>query len=132
MFKCGIGAGTPLYLAKMEYAFGVLSVKEWWPTFESYYGFRRGAIIPAAFQKPYPEYQHELGGARVFYNTREQWKTYIKPTYRDLLGERSVPKELLEKLEILKNQMLRKSLVSGLGNSNSLLQQILLCFTFLQ
>ncbi len=96
VFKRGIEAGTPLYLAKMEYAFEVLGVKEWWPTFESYYGFRMGAIIPAAMQKPYPEYQREPGGAMVFYNTREQWFNYIKAIHTKYLGTRPAPKELLE------------------------------------
>ncbi len=90
------GIGFPSYLAKMEYAFDVLGVEEWWPTFESYYGFRMGAIMPAAMQKPYPEYQHELGGARVFYNTKEQWETYIKPSFKKELGYRPVPSELLK------------------------------------
>ena len=96
VFKRGIGAGFPLYLAKMEYAFDVLGIEEWWPTFESYYGFRMGAIKTAALQKPYPEYQHELGGARVFYNTRDQWEEYIKRIYWRELGERPVPPDLME------------------------------------
>jgi len=99
VFKRRIGAGFPLYLAKMEYAFETLGVKEWWPTFESYYGFRMGAIMTAALQKPFPEFQHELGGARVFYNTKEQWESYIKPSYKKELGTRPVPEDLLKVAE---------------------------------
>ena len=93
------GVGYPLYLAKMEYAFETLGVEEWWPTFESYYGFRMGAIMTAAQQKPWPEYQHELGGARVFYNTKEQWFSYIRPSYKRELGYRPVPEDLLKVAE---------------------------------
>jgi len=96
VFKRRVGAGDPLYLAKMEYAFDVLGVEVWEPTFESYYGFRMGALKTAALARPWPEYQHELGGARVFYNTREQWEKYIKPSNLELLGTRPVPKDLLK------------------------------------
>ncbi|HDD26266.1 MAG TPA: hypothetical protein ENF75_04160 [Acidilobales archaeon] len=96
VFKRGIGAGFPLYLAKMEYAFDQLGVEEWWPTFESYYGFRMGAIMLAAMQKPYPEYQHEAGGSRIFHSTKEQWFSYIKPSYQKELGTRPVPEDLLK------------------------------------
>lgn len=96
VFKRRVGAGTPLYFAKMEYAFEQLGVEEWWPTFESHYGYYMGAAKTAAQQKPWPEYQHELGGGRVFYNTKDQYENYIKPTHEKLFGERPVSEELLE------------------------------------
>lgn len=97
--KRRVGAGTPLYFAKMEYAFDDLGVEEWRPTFESYYGFRMGAIRGAAQSIPWPENQHELGGSRVFFNTKDQWKNYLKPSFEKLLGSRPVPDELLEVAE---------------------------------
>lgn len=96
VFKRRLGAGLPMYLAKMEYAFETLGVEEWWPTFESYYGFREFVLKLGTHMKPYPEYQHELGGATVFYNTRADWDNYIKPTWKELLGTRPVPEELLK------------------------------------
>ena len=96
VFKRKIGAGLPLYLAKMEYAFETLGVEEWWPTFESYYGFREFVLKLGTHQKPYPEYQHELGGATVFYNTKDDWYNYIKPSWKNLLGTRPVPEDLLK------------------------------------
>jgi len=99
VFKRGIGAGLPLYLAKMEYAFETLGVEEWWPTFESYYGFREFVLKLGTQQKPWPEYQHELGGARVFYNTREDWFNYIKKAWPRELGYRPVPEDLLKVAE---------------------------------
>lgn len=96
VFKRQVGAGNPLYFAKMEHAFDVLGVEEWQPTFESYYGFRMGCLMPAANAYPWPEHQHELGGARVFFNTKEQWENYIKPSFIKFLGTRPVPKDLLK------------------------------------
>lgn len=95
-FKRRVGAGDPLYLAKMEYAFDVLEAEEWWVTFESYYGLRMAGLKMAAQAYPWPEYQHELGGARVYYNTRKQWESYIKPAYIKLLGTRPVSQDLLK------------------------------------
>lgn len=99
VFQRQVGAGTPLYFAKMEYAFEELGVEEWWPTFESHYGYKMGAMKTGAQQKPWPEYQHQLGGGRVFYNTKDQFENYIKPTHENLFGERPVSDELLETAE---------------------------------
>lgn len=96
VLKRRVGAGDPLYLAKMEYAFDVLGVDEWQPTFESYYGFRMGCLRQAAQAYPWPENQHELGGARVFFNKRDQWLNYIKPSSKAMLGIRPVPADLLK------------------------------------
>ena len=98
-FKRGAGIGALMYLAKMEHAFENLGMEEWWATYESYTGIRYWGLGLAQFQKPYPEIQHELGGARVFFNTKEQWLAFIKPKYGPRLGERSVPPELLKKSE---------------------------------
>ena len=96
-FKRGAGIGALMYLAKMEHAFENLGMEEWWATYESYTGIRYWGLGLAQFQKPYPQIQHELGGARVFFNTKEQWYSFVKPKYEKRLGGRPVPKELLDK-----------------------------------
>ena len=101
-FKRGAGIGALMYLAKMEHAFENLGVEEWWATYESYTGIRYWGLGLAQFQKPYPQIQHELGGARVFFNTKTQWYDFVKPKYEKRLGERPVPNELLEKSHNLK------------------------------
>ncbi len=95
-FKRGAGIGALMYLAKMEHAFENLGMEEWWATYESYTGIRYWGLGLAQFQKPYPQIQHELGGARVFFNTKEQWYSFVKPKYEKRLGERPVPRDLLE------------------------------------
>ena len=95
-FKRGAGIGAIMYLAKMEHAFENLGMEEWWATYESYTGIRYWGLGLAQFQKPYPQIQHELGGARVFYNTREQWYSFVKPKFEKRLGERPVPSDVLK------------------------------------
>ena len=56
--------GWPMYYAKTYYAMEMLKVKEWWSTFESYNGWRMAGLSMAQPTKPWPEYQHELGGAK--------------------------------------------------------------------
>ena len=87
--------GLAGYLAKMEFAFDVLGAKEWWATFESPFGFRIGLYLKH-MTKPYPQYQHELGGSPVFYVTKETWETLIKPQFKEYLGTRPVPEDLLK------------------------------------
>jgi hypothetical protein len=96
-FKRGAGIGALMYLAKMEHAFENLGMQEWWATYESYTGIRYWGLGLAQFQKPFPQIQHELGGARVFFNTRDQWFSFIKPKYEKRLGERPVPPDLLKR-----------------------------------
>jgi len=96
-FKRGAGIGALMYLAKMEHAFENLGMEEWWATYESYTGIRYWGLGLAQFQKPYPTIQHELGGARVFFNTKEQWHSFVKPKFGPRLGERPVPSEILAK-----------------------------------
>lgn len=95
-FKRGAGIGALMYLAKMEHAFENLGMEEWWATYESYTGIRYWGLGLAQFQKPYPQIQHELGGARVFFNTKDQWHSFVKPKYAPRLGERPVPSDLLK------------------------------------
>jgi hypothetical protein len=95
-FKRGAGIGALMYLAKMEHAFENLGMEEWWATYESYTGIRYWGLGLAQFQKPYPQIQHELGGARVFFNTKEQWYSFVKPKFEKRLGERPVPPDVLK------------------------------------
>ena len=69
--------GVILYLAKIQQAFDA-GVNEWWATFESPFGFRLGFRFNHV-SKAWPEMQHELGGARIFYINRQQWEQYVKP-----------------------------------------------------
>jgi len=101
-FKRGAGIGALMYLAKMEHAFENLGMEEWWATYESYTGIRYWGLGLAQFQKPYPQIQHELGGARVFFNTKDQWHSFVKPKYAPRLGERPVPSDLLKQSQNLK------------------------------
>jgi hypothetical protein len=77
--------GWAMYYAKTYYAMEVLKAKEWWSTFESYNGWRMAGIEMAQPTKPWPEYQHELGGARVYYLDRNLWKT-VKPFSAQMIG----------------------------------------------
>ncbi len=101
-FKRGLGVGPALYFSKVEYAFDTLGVKEWWATFESYIGITHFSWNWGKKQKPWPEYQHELGGARVFYLTKEDWELFAKKRFPYFIGERPVPKDLLEQAEKFK------------------------------
>jgi len=96
-FKRGIDVGPALYFAKIEYALDYLGAREWWATFESYIGLRIMGTEWAPKQKPFPDMQHELGGSRIFYTTKEDWENFVKKKYARYLGERPVPKDALEK-----------------------------------
>ncbi|MEC9487881.1 MAG: hypothetical protein UMV23_00105 [Halanaerobium sp.] len=103
-FKRGLRVGATLYYAKMSYCFDDLGQEEMWSTFESYNGFKRWGMGMAQFQYPWPEYQHELGGARVFYVDRKYWNSTIKDYVKQMVGTemlRPAPKELIEKNEKL-------------------------------
>ncbi|WP_303773682.1 hypothetical protein [Anaerolinea thermophila] len=70
--------GWAMYYAKTYYALEILKCKEWWSTFESYNGWRMAGVEMAQPTKPWPEYQHELGGARVYYLTQDMWNAGVK------------------------------------------------------
>ena len=51
---------------------------------------------------PWPDIQHELGGAKVYYITKKYWDTTVKRYLQDMIQsklERPVSKELLKKNE---------------------------------
>ncbi len=98
-FKRRAGIGATMYAAKAEYAFDLMKVKEWWATYESYTGFRYWGIKYAQYQKPYPQMQHELGGSRIFFTTKEDWDRFAKPMLKDRLVIRPAPADLLASAE---------------------------------
>jgi len=94
--------GAVMYYAKAAYAFEVLGQEEWWATYESYNGWYRWGLGMAQPSYPWPEYQHELGGARVYYITKKYWESTVKNYVLQMVGAdlvRPVPDELLKKNE---------------------------------
>jgi hypothetical protein len=97
--------GAIMYYCKAYYAFEVLGNQEFWSTFESYNGWRLGfqTVQPSY---PWPQYQHELGGARVFYITREHWDRSVKNYIRQMIGTDlvfdNIPAELVEANEVMR------------------------------
>ncbi len=78
--------GWAMYYAKTYYALEVAGCKEWWSTFESYNGWRMAGLEMAQPTYPWPEYQHELGGARVYYVTKKYWDSTVKAFSREMIG----------------------------------------------
>lgn len=85
-FRRGGKIGAVMYYAKTWYAFEILGNKEFWATYESYNGWKRWGIGMAQPSYPWPEYQHELGGARVYYVTKDYWDAVVKNYIRDMVG----------------------------------------------
>jgi hypothetical protein len=86
-FSRQVRAGWPMYYAKTYYALELLGAKEWWSTFESYSGWRMAGLEMAQPTKPWPQYQHELGGARIYYLTKEAWDAGVKNFCKQMIGE---------------------------------------------
>ncbi len=78
--------GWAMYYAKTYYALEVLGCKEWWSTFESYNGWRMAGLEMAQPSYPWPQYQHELGGARVYYMNQDMWKSGVKQYALQMIG----------------------------------------------
>ncbi len=98
--KRGLRIGAIMYYAKAQYAFEILGNKEWWATYESYNGWKRWGVGMAQPSYPWPEYQHELGGARVYYITKEYWDQAVSKYLQEMIGtelKRPVPEDLWEK-----------------------------------
>ncbi|MFP4498247.1 MAG: N-acetyltransferase [Vulcanimicrobiota bacterium] len=98
-FKRGMRAGAALYYAKCQYALEELGQQEFWATYESYNGLKRWGIGMAQPSYPWPDIQHELGGARVFYVRTDYWHKFVKRYLEDLIGttlSTDVSEELLK------------------------------------
>lgn len=78
--------GWAMYYAKTYYALEILGANEWWSTFESYNGWRMAGLEMAQPSYPWPDIQHELGGARVYYVTKKYWDTSVKKFAREMIG----------------------------------------------
>jgi hypothetical protein len=92
--------GAIMYYAKAKYAFDVLNNTEWWATYESYYGWMRWGVGMAQPSHSWPDVQHELGGARVYYVTKDYWDTTVAEYLQQLTGvsiQSPVPDDLWEK-----------------------------------
>jgi hypothetical protein len=97
--------GAVMYYAKAFYAFEMLGNKEWWATYESYNGWMRWGLGMAQPSYPWPEYQHELGGARVYYVTKKYWDTVVKNYVRQMTGTElnfDVPAEVIKANEVMR------------------------------
>jgi len=77
--------GAAMYYAKAYYTLEVLKQQEFWSTFESYNGWMLG-FRTGQTPYPWPEYQHELGGARVFSIDQEMWHRSVKNFDREVIG----------------------------------------------
>lgn len=101
-FERGGRVGAAVYYAKTQYAFETLGAKEWWSTFESYNGWMRWGVGMAQPSYPWPDIQHELGGAKVYYITKEYWDSTVKDYMKQVVGGeivRPVPADLLKASE---------------------------------
>jgi len=91
--------GAIMYYAKAYYGFEILGNKEWWATYESYNGWRRWGLGMAQPTKPWPDVQHELGGARVYYVTKKYWDASIKNYVQQTVGGElcfDVPQDVID------------------------------------
>ena len=96
--------GAIMYYAKAYYGFEILDNKEWWATYESYNGWHRWGLGMAQPSYPWPEYQHELGGARVYYVTKKYWDAVVKNYVRQMVGADlvfDVPDEIKKKNAVM-------------------------------
>jgi len=103
--KRGMRAGAVMYYAKCQYCFEQLGQQEFWATYESINGLKRWGLGMCQPSYPWPDMQHELGGAKIFYITREYWDARVKNYLSDMVGaevQRPVPEELLEKNSVLR------------------------------
>jgi hypothetical protein len=97
--------GAVMYYAKAYYGFEILGNQEWWATYESYNGWWRWGVGMAQPSYPWPEYQHELGGARVYYVTKKYWDAVVKDYVRQIVGADlvfDVPDEVVKANEVMR------------------------------
>lgn len=103
-YRRGGKIGAIMYYVKTMYVFDIVGVSELHSTFESYNGWKRYGLGFAQPQYPWPDYQHELGGATVSYITKDYWDRVVKKYISDYIG---LPQDGLRKAtkqEIAKNE----------------------------
>jgi len=88
-FERRVNAGAVLFYAKCWYAFEVCKNQEFWATFESVNGWNLAGLRMALPSYPWPDMQHELGGAKIFYLTRELWEESIRDEYLEQVSRSS-------------------------------------------
>jgi hypothetical protein len=91
--------GAVMYYAKMYYAFEILKNKEFWATYESYNGWYRWGLGMAQPSYAWPEVQHELGGAKVYYVRKNYWDSTVKNYVQQMVGAElnfDVPESIVE------------------------------------
>ena len=99
-FERQVNAGGVLFYSKCWYCFEVCGQDEFWATFESYNGWVLAGLRMALPSYPWPDMQHELGGAKIFYLTRELWESTIKDEYLKQVSRsffKPASKELIKK-----------------------------------
>jgi hypothetical protein len=96
--------GYAMYYAKTYYALEIMKCKEWWSTFESYNGWRMAGLEMAQPTYPWPETQHELGGATVYYVNQSHWKTLKNFTVQMIGSDLTfdVPDDVRKRNEVLR------------------------------
>jgi hypothetical protein len=97
--------GAVMYYAKAYYGFEILGNKEWWATYESYNGWLRWGLGMAQPSYPWPDVQHELGGARVYYVTKKYWDKVVKNYVRQMTGtdlDFNVSDEIVKANEVMR------------------------------
>lgn len=101
-FTRGGHLGWIMYYAKTYYALEIMKVKEWWSTFESYNGWRMAGIEMAQPSYRWPDFQHELGGAPIYFVNQKYWDRVIKYYLRTMIGTElifDVPREVKKRNE---------------------------------
>lgn len=101
----GMRAGAVMYYAKCVYCFDVLGQKEFHATYESINGLKRWGLGMCQPSKPWPDFQHELGGAKVFYITKQYWEARVKKYLLDIVGAdltTNVPADIIKKNEVMR------------------------------
>jgi len=101
----GRSIGAHLFAAKQEHAIEYLGAKEIFVTAESPRGFDRWMIEWSLESRP--DVQHELGGAKAWVLTREN---YYKNKHRQVFGDRPVPDDLYKQslhFEIIEPDIMR-------------------------
>lgn len=78
--------GWAMYYAKTYYALEICGAQQWWSTFESYNGWRMAGLAMAQPTLPWPEYQHELGGAKIYYVNQDSWNASLKEWLPNYIG----------------------------------------------
>ncbi|MEE8441448.1 MAG: N-acetyltransferase [Spirochaetia bacterium] len=105
-FKRQVNAGAILFYSKCWYAFEVCGAHEFWATFESYNGWVLAGLNMGLPTYPWPQVQHELGGAKVYVLYRDYWDLSIRDEYPEQVARAKLmpdaPADLIKRNETLR------------------------------